>query len=108
MWYRGRVARLRLRDQPLVETFQFGSPLAISARVDVDIYWVRTGKPILRGEGTAVEPISAAAFLGEFAEARSFGWASAIETGFSFETGRLTADQYFAEMGPERNGVFLS
>jgi hypothetical protein len=33
---------------------------------------------------------------------------SGVETGFSFKTGELTAAGFFAEMGQERNGVFLS
>lgn len=61
-----------------------------------------------RGEGAAADPTSPAAFLGQFAEARCSGRASAVETGFSFETGKLTADDFFAEIGDERNGIFLS
>ena len=54
-----------------------------------------------------VEPTSPAAFIGHFAEARCTGMISGFETGFSFKTGELTSADVFAELGPERNGVFL-
>ena len=104
----GRFAMLNLHQQPLVETFQFGGLLAIPAQVDIQVVWHAIEAPMERGEGTRVDPTDPAAFLGLFAEARSSGHASAIETGFSFKTSRLTADAFFAEMGEERNGVFLS
>lgn len=106
--HNGRLARLRLREHPLVDTFQVGGPLAIAAQVNIDVRWDATSEPIVRGEGTAADPLSSAAFLGNFAEARSSGWASGIETGFGFKTDKLTAADFFAELGPERNGVFLN
>jgi hypothetical protein len=103
----GRDARLLLRDLPLVDTFEFGGPLAIAAQVDVDVRWQATGEFIERGEGSAADPESSAAFSGNFAEADCTGWVSGVETGFSFETGKLTAADFYAQMGPERNGSFL-
>lgn len=50
---------------------------------------------------------SPGAFLGDLAEARCTGRGGGAETGFSFRTGELTADGFFAEFGYERNGVFL-
>ena len=104
----GRVARLRLRELPLVDTFVFAGPLAISAQVNIDVHWRATSEPITRGKGADVAPTSPAAFIGHFAEASCSGRVSGVETGFSFKTGELTADAFFAEMGRERNGVFLS
>ena len=104
----GRVARLRLRELPLVDTFVFGGPLAIAAQVNIDVLWRATSDPIERGAGAGVDPTSPAAFIGHFAEASCSGRVSGVETGFSFKTGELTADDFFAEMGRERNGVFLS
>jgi hypothetical protein len=103
----GQVASLTLRAQPLVETFVAGGPLAIAAQVDVDLLWQATGAPIKRGRGAAVEPTSPAAFIGRFAEALCTGTVSGFETGFSFKTGELTSADSFAELGTERNGVFL-
>jgi hypothetical protein len=104
----GRVARLRLRVLPLVDTFVFGGSLAIAAQVNIDVLWRATSDPVERGKGAAVDPKSPAAFTGHFAEASCSGRVSGVETGFSFKTGELTADAFFAEMGRERNGVFLS
>jgi hypothetical protein len=103
----GRVARLRLREQPLVDTFVFGGLLAISAQVNLDVLWRATSDPIERGKGAAVDPTSPAAFTGHFAEASCSGRVSGVETGFSFKTGELTAAAFFAELGTERNGNFL-
>jgi hypothetical protein len=101
------VARLRLRELPLVDTIVFAGPLAIAAQVDIDVLWRTTSAPVERGLGRGVDPTSPAAFTGHFADATCHGRVSGIETGFSFHTGALTADAFFAEMGRERNGVFL-
>jgi hypothetical protein len=103
----GQVARLRLRTQPLVDTFVFGGSLAIAAQVNLDVRWRATSEPIERGKGAEVEPTSPAAFIGHFAEASCTGKVSGFETGFSFKAGELTAADFFAELGTERNGVFL-
>jgi hypothetical protein len=103
----GQVARLTLRAQPLVDTFVFGGPLAIAAQVNLDVRWQATSEPIERGKGAEVDPASPAAFIGHFAEASCTGKVSGFETGFSFKTGELTAAAFFAELGTERNGVFL-
>ena len=102
-----QVASLSLRRQPLIETFEFAGPLAIAAQADIDLLWQATGAPVERGQGAAVEPTSPAAFIGQFAEALCTGTVSGLETGFSFKTGELTSAAFFAELGPERNGVFL-
>jgi hypothetical protein len=104
----GRIARLKLREQPMVDTFEFGGPLAIAAQVNIDLVWQATSEPIKRGKGAAVDPTSPAAFIGYFAESSCNGRVSGLETGFAFETGLLTTTAFFAEMGRERNGSFLS
>jgi hypothetical protein len=103
----GLVASLTLRAQPLVENFTLFGPLAIAAQVNMDLLWQATGAPVERGKGATVESTSPAAFIGHFAEARCTGTISGVETGFSFKTGALTSADFFAELGPERNGVFL-
>lgn len=104
----GRLATLRLDAQPLVDTVTFGGDLHIASQVDVDVVWRATGEPTARGEGADAEPTSPAAFEGEFAEADSAGAVRGTQTGFSFSSERLDADAFFAEMGRERNGTFLS
>lgn len=103
----GQDARLVLRNLPLVDTFEVFGPLAIPVQLDVDVRWQATGDFVARGEGAAADPTSPAAFSGNFAEADCTGWVEGAETGFSFSSGKLTAVDYFAEMGEERNGSFL-
>jgi hypothetical protein len=103
----GRYARLKLREHPLVDTFQIGGPLAIAAQVNIEVSWTATSDPVERGNGVEAEPTSPAAFTARFAEARALGRVSGVETGFSFKTGELTAADFFAEMGQEQNGNFF-
>jgi hypothetical protein len=54
-----------------------------------------------------VPPTDPAAFLGRFATARSTGTLSGSEVGFSFQ-GRAGTEGGYAQLGPERNGAFLT
>lgn len=103
----GREARLRLRNLPVPDTFQFANNVCVAGQIDLDITWRATSAPVLRGGGTEVPANDPGAFLGDLAEARCTGRGGGAETGFSFRTGELTADGFFAELGYERNGVFL-
>jgi hypothetical protein len=104
----GRVARLRVRDLPVPDTFFFANNVSVAAEIDVDITWRATADPVVRGKGTEVPPDDWAAFLGEFSDASCDGTAGGRETGFCFETGELSADGFFAEIGHERNGRCLT
>lgn len=103
----GTSARLRLSAQPLVDTFEFGGPLAIASQCDIEVEWSAIGGRELRGSGDAVAPTDPAAFLGHFAESACSAQVSGFETGFSFTTGVLDASGFYAEIGPEKNGIFL-
>lgn len=103
----GRMARLRVRDLPMPDTFLFANNVSVAGQIDVDVKWQATSAPVPRGNGNGVSPDDPSAFLGELAEARCKGRAGGAETGFSFRTGELTADGFFAELGRETNGVFL-
>jgi hypothetical protein len=103
----GRRATLEARDVCVLDSFQFLGPNSIAASVSFTVRWQATGPRERRGSGTAVPPTDPAAFLGRFAPARATGSFSGSEVGFSF-TGRGDTDGTFAELGPERNGVFLS
>lgn len=100
-------AGLRLRNLPLVDSFVFLGPTNVSASVDVDLVWRRTGYHRERGKGNEVDSTDPAAFLGRIAEADCYGYVSGREIGFSFKTGRLTSSTYYAQIGEQRNGVFL-
>jgi hypothetical protein len=74
--------------------------------VSFGVEWNATGPRTRLGSGDAVAPTSPAAFLGTFREARAEARFSGSEIGFSFR-GRADSERGFAEVGRERNGVFL-
>jgi hypothetical protein len=103
----GRRASLEATDVCVLDSFQFGGPVNVPATVSFKIRWEASGPRERRGKGSDVPPTDPAAFLGRFAFARSTGSFSGSQVGFSF-TGRGDTDRTFAELGPERNGIFLS
>ena len=103
----GRHVTLEAKDVCVLDSFQFGGPVQVPASVTFTVRWDAIGPRVRRGSGSGVPPTDPAAFLGQFAVARSTGWFSGRELGFSFRSDRATTDGGFAEMGPERNGSFL-
>ena len=93
---------------PLVDTIEIGAPIGLSSIVDLDIAWRATEAPQARGSGSAVDPTDPAAFSGQFAAATCRGTARAKRTGFSFNSLDLDATGFFAEIGTEQNGSFLT
>ena len=106
----GRRALLAAKDVPVIDTFQFANPFLVPATVSFRVEWEATGPPEELGSGNAVPPTDPAAFLGTFAPARSTGRFSGAELGFSFvsKPGASSEQSGYAEIGTERNGVFLS
>jgi hypothetical protein len=106
--HQGR-ARFRVKDVPVVESFVFGGPNVVPALVSVDVEWDAVEAPMDRGLGTSVGSTDPGAFLGRFARARAVGSFSGSALGFEFRSRRgASSDQGFAEIGTERNGVFLT
>ena len=103
----GRRATLEAEDVCVLDSFQLLGPTSVAASVSFTVRWRATGPRERRGSGTAVPATDPAAFLGRFAPARATGVFSGAEVGFGF-TGRGTTEGTFAELGPERNGVFLA
>ena len=102
----GRRATLEAKDVCVLDSFQFGGPVTVPASVSFKIRWEATGRFERRGSGSDVPATDPAAFLGRFADARSTAIFSGSEVGFSFN-GRAGTTGGFAQLGPERNGVFL-
>jgi hypothetical protein len=77
--------------------------------VDFRVEWEATGPFVTRGFGSSVEPTDPGAFLARFAPAVSTGWFAGEEIGFDFESTGLasTSPRGYAQLGTERNGVFL-
>lgn len=103
----GRRATLEAKDVCVLDSFQFGGAVTVPASVNFKIRWEATGRREHRGSGLDVPPTDPAAFLGRFATARSTGTFSGSEVGFSFQ-GRAGTEGGYAQLGPERNGAFLT
>jgi len=104
----GKRAWLRAHDVPVIDTFRFSNPFLVPSTVSFDVGWEAIGPPDEFGSGDKLPPTDRAAFLGTFAEARSTGWFSGSELGFSFESkSGASTDLGYAQFGTERNGVFL-
>jgi hypothetical protein len=103
-----RHAVLHLRDLPLIDTFTFLGPHDTPAVLDMAIEWEALEDPIALGSGATVPPTDPAAFLGSFARARSTAYFAGHQLGFSFKSDPgVSSDDGYAEIGTERNGVFL-
>jgi len=98
-----------VKDLPVIDSFQFFGPSDTPALVDFRVEWEATGSPVTRGLGSTVAPTDPRAFLGEIATAVSTASFSGSEIGFEFETIRraTTSPRGYAQIGTERNGVFL-
>lgn len=103
----GTRAVLSAQGVPLCNTIVFAGDRAIPASVDIEVEWQATSAPVRRGFGSTVPPDDFGAFLGRFADARATARVAGRQLGFSFESGPLDSDAFYAEMGRERNGVFL-
>jgi hypothetical protein len=104
----GRQATLEAKSVSVLDSFQFLGPVSVPATVNFTVRWQATGPRELRGKGAAVPPTDPAAFLGSFAPARATGSFSGSQLGFGFRSNPgVSSDDAYAELGPERNGVFL-
>ena len=105
---RHKHAKLHLRDFPLIDTFTFLGPSDTPAVLSMLIEWDALEEPVALGAGTTVPPTDPAAFLGSFAKARSTAHIAGRQLGFSFHSDPgASSDTGYAEIGTERNGVFL-
>lgn len=108
VWNNDKQARLRLRSQPLVDSIAFGEPIGLSSTVDINVSWRASAPAVSRGFGNSVDPTDPGAFEGLLADASAVGSARAKRVGFSFKSTSLSASGFFAEIGRESNGSFLS
>ena len=103
----GQRATLEASDVCVIDSFQFLGPNSVPATVSFKGRWPATGPWERRGSGSAVSPTDPAAFLGRFAPARATGSFPGRSWGSASGPTRVSSDDAFAELGPERNGVFL-
>jgi hypothetical protein len=105
----GRSATLQVSNLPVIDSFQFLGTTQVPASVSFKISWRATGPFVKRGLGTAVPPTDAGAFSALFAPAFVQGSFSGRELGFSFKSNPgVSSDRGYAQMGTEKNGVFLT
>jgi hypothetical protein len=103
-----RHAVLRVDDLPVIDTFVFLGPNDAAASMSFKVEWDASGPRTEVGAGDDVPPTDPAAFRGRFRRARAEARFSGSEIGFSFRTrGKATSERGFAQLGEERNGVFL-
>jgi hypothetical protein len=103
-----RRSVLDVDDIQVIESYRLFGPNTTPATLSFHIEWQATGPFVERGKDATVAPTDPAAFLARFAVARSTAEFEVSEFGFSFRSDPgVSTDQGFAEMGLERNGVFL-
>jgi hypothetical protein len=101
---RRAVLHVRL---PVIDSFQFFGPSDTPAIVEFRVEWRATGSAVHVGSGTQVSPTDPRAFLGEIARAESAIMFGADEIGFEANGRGTTSGAGYAQIGTERNGVFL-
>jgi hypothetical protein len=104
----GRHAVLEVQDLAVIDSFQFFGPNQTPSSVSFRIEWRASGPFVQRGSGNTVPSTDRTAFLGDIAPARSVGVFEGEEFGFAFSSDDgASTDRSYAQMGRERNGVFL-
>lgn len=105
----GRSAVVDVEDLQVIESYRLLGPNTTPATLSFHMEWQATGPFVDRGKDASVAPTDPAAFLARFAVARSTAEFEVSEFGFSFKSNSdVSTDRGFAEMGRERNGLFLS
>ena len=104
----GRKAVLHSHNLPVPDTFFFANNVSVAAEISANVTWRASGPPVARGKGSSVPPTDWAAFEGHFRDARASGFAKGAETGFYFSTAKMDSSGFYASIGPEKNGVYLT
>jgi hypothetical protein len=104
----GRRAELEVSNLCLIDSFTFLGTTATPAVIDAFVRWEATGPARSRGSGNQVPPTDPAAFKGRLRFARAEGHFTGTELGFAFKARGTSRRPAFAELGTERNGVFLA
>jgi hypothetical protein len=102
-----RRAVLNVKDLCLIDSFTFLGVTTTPAVIDAVVRWEATGPFRERGAGDEVPPEDPAAFEGRLRFARAQGRFSGTELGFAFKARGNSRPDAFAELGFERNGIFL-
>ena len=99
--------RLRAENVPVVDSFTLFGATEVPATVSFDVTWKAFGEARHLRPGSS-DPTSPFNFAAKLFFATSTGLFSGRNSeGFTFQASNATSDGSFAEMGVERNGVFL-
>jgi len=101
----GDTAELNVEHASVIDDFQFFAPGGVPGTVSIHMKWTSTGD-VHHHEPTSSDPTDPGNFDGDLRPAIAQGSFSGSELGFSF-TSSASSEGVFAEMGHERNGVFL-
>ena len=105
---RGKKARLHSHNLPVPDTFFYANNVSVAAEISANVTWRSSGPPQKRGKGSSVPPSDFAAFEGDFRDARASGFAAGAETGFHFKSAKMDSSGFYASIGPQKNGVYLT
>jgi hypothetical protein len=101
----GKRLDVDVRDLPVIDA----TPAEVPATVSFQMTWRGRGRARQLGQGTAVPPTDAAAFLGRFFRARARGTFSGAAGSFTFQSNpKRRARSIFAELGTEQTGALLA
>jgi hypothetical protein len=101
----GETAELNVEHASVIDDFQFLAPGGVPATVTIHMTWTASGPVQLFQPGSS-DPTDPTNFAAEFRPAIATGRFSGSALGFSF-TANASSEGIFAEMGQERNGLFL-
>jgi hypothetical protein len=101
----GDTAELNVEHASVVDDFQFFGTDFVPATVSIHMTWTASGD-VHHHEPGSSDPTDPSNFDGDFRPAIATGSFSGSELGFSF-TASASSESTFAEMGHERNGLFL-
>ena len=105
---KGTRARLVVNHLPMPDTFFYSNNVSVAGEISVDIVWEATGPAVRRGNGLDATDPFWDKFQGRFRDAKAHGKGAGAETGFKFRTGMLSSEGFYASIGTERNGVYLT
>ena len=101
----GQTAELNVEHASVIDDFQFFAPGGVPGTVSIHMKWTASGE-VHHHEPGSSDPTDPTNFEGEFRPATATGTFSGSELGFSV-TASASSESTFAEMGDERNGMFL-
>ena len=102
----GKSVHLHLTEEGVIDNGTFLGPGTDYASATIDITWTPDGKVTHFSPGST-NPTDPTNFSGEFRHAIAEGNFTVLLKGVTFTMTGVSSRGVFAEMGHERNGVFL-